>query len=102
MKVKCIMCEVRPASDDGYCQICADKVQAIRKKAKRQQPYRYIVYRDNVIGLYPNNGHYEGRKENRSPEKLPKTTTINLDTYVPGFNRDQVKKMKKAVLQLCS
>ncbi len=98
---KCVVCERRPAREDGYCHDCAGMIGADKKRGNGRLPVKYLVYRDNVVGLFPNGGGMlrpELLKLN--PERLPKSRTLNLNNYLPGFTREAIKRFKKCVLQL--
>ena len=59
-----------------------------------------------VVGLYPvgeaHDGqmHYKPRLESLDVEALPKSRTINIDAFVAGYDRDQIKKFKRTCLML--
>ena len=97
----CAICEHRPATSNGFCHICADKIEAEERARKLQVPFRFIVYRDNVVGMFATeDGKYRGRLLKRSKRYLPKRETLNLNTYIPGFDRQQIKRLKRCVLSL--
>lgn len=97
----CIICEKRPARKDGYCPNCASKIVSDSKAHETVQPAKFLTYRGFVIGLYPTGtGTYKPQLLQRDAEKLPKSRTINLDTYCDGFDRDQIKRFKATVLSL--
>lgn len=99
---KCIICDKRPATQPHYrCVNCAAKIEAETKGRKPAQPVKFIVYRDNVVGLYKNGGDtLKPRLLNRKVDSLPKLRTINLDEYCEGYIREQVKRFKAIVLRL--
>jgi len=98
---KCVVCERRPARDGAYCANCAAKIEAERRRSKPQQPVKFLTYRGHVVGLYRNgNGKLMPRLLKRSAERLPKTKTLDLNTYLEGFTREQVKAFKRCVLEL--
>ena len=97
----CVVCESRPANKGVYCHNCAQKLEAEKRKAKAQQPVKFATYRGNVIGFYPNGGGtLVPRLLQRKAEGLPKNKTLDLNTYIEGFTREQVKKIKSTILQL--
>lgn len=97
----CVICEHRPAKVGGYCVNCASKIEADKRNIKSRQPVKFATYRGHVIGFYPfGSGKLIARLLRRKPENLPKLKTLNLDTYIPGFEREQVKKIKTAILTL--
>jgi hypothetical protein len=99
--MKCPICEVRPVNGNGkYCGTCFDTMA--RQKAKTTvRPKKYLTYQGYVVGLVPNSG--DGRLYpillKRDPTKLPKKTTLDLNTYLTGYNRTQIKAFKRCVLQ---
>ena len=99
----CIICNHRPAKDGGICADCRNKIEAETRKRQAEQPVKFATYRGHVIGFYRNGSDkLDVRLLRRSPDNLPRTNTINLDTYVEGMTRDQVKKIKSAILQLAN
>ena len=98
----CIICETRPAREHGYCHNCADKIEAIRRAAQSPQAYKYLTYRGHVVGLYTTGkGQYKPVLiPKRNPSSLPRSRTLDLNTWLDGFDREQVRKMKRCVLQL--
>ena len=100
-KAKCPICDIRPINGNGhYCGVCFDKMQAEKGKLK-SAPEKFFTYKGYVVGLVksPLDGRLKPVQLKRDPLKLPAAKTINLDIYVPGFNRDQIKEFKKCVLR---
>lgn len=98
---KCIICDKRPAHDGGYCITCTSKLDAERKRKGTTQPIKFLTYRGYVVGLYSNgNGRLVPKLLTRNPDTLPKAKTFDLNTYIEGFTRDQIKAFKRCVLQL--
>jgi hypothetical protein len=99
---KCVICDKRPArTDKGWCLQCAENIKAQNKRRQPDKPERYITYRGHVVGLFKNGGGtLQARLVHIKPERLPKTRTLDLNTYLDGFSRDQIKKMKRTVLAL--
>lgn len=99
---RCIICDYRPAQDEqGYCNICASKLKAERQHQGGQQPVNFLTYRGNVVGLFNNgNGKLTPRLLRRNPDNLPGAKTLNLNRYLPGFDRAQIKRFKRCILQL--
>lgn len=101
---RCVICGVRPQRIGGQCTKCHRQSQAAKRNGKPPQPRMFLTYREYVVGLYPNgkdsegNQTYRGRLLHRDPEKLPKSRTLDLNTYLPGFTREQVKRLKAKVL----
>jgi len=101
---KCIICDRRPAANErGYCTNCAAKIEAEqRSRSNGGEPVKYLHYRGNVVGLFPNgNGALEARLlPTKSLGSIPKKHTIDLDRYCDGFSRAQIKRFKATVLKL--
>lgn len=101
--MRCLICN-RKTKGDPYCQ----QHQRQLNKAKEQEGRRnqlkavkYACYRGHVIGFFKNGNNtlkpsYVGMSINR----IPKAKLINLDEYCEGYTRDQIKKLKAAVLTL--
>ena len=100
-KAKCIICDVRPSlNGNGTCHNCEGKIDKERRLRNPAKAYRYVVYRDLVVGLYPSGGGtYRPKQVGINPKRLPKSITINLNRYCEGFTRDQIKKLKVGVLR---
>ncbi len=100
--MKCQICEKRPArTDKGMCVQCAGKIASASKR--RVEPRHFLVYRGNVVGLYPSDGkRLKPQLLRRSAEHMPKRKTINLDTYCEGYSRETIKRFKSCVLQLAN
>ena len=95
----CIICEHRPARTGGICVQCDSKIEHERRPAQSQPPTRYLTYQGYVVGLYPrSDGKLVPRLLKRSPDHLPKRKTLDLNTYLDGFSRDEVKRFKACVL----
>lgn len=102
----CSICGHRPVHEDGkrkgVCPQCTVRIDTDKARNKPDVPVKFITYRGNVVGLFPSGpGTYQPRMVNRAPESLPKDKTINLDKWCPGFDKDQIKKFKRAVLSAC-
>lgn len=101
--MKCIICERRPAKGGAYCANCSAKIDAEQRRRSANKPLRFLTYRGYVVGLYRNgSGKLIPHLLRRSPKWLPKSRTLDLNTYLEGFTRDQVKKMKACVLHLAN
>jgi len=98
---KCIICEKRPAQTEaGYCLNCGGHIEAETKR-KAIKPFRYVTYKGNVVAFFKNGGDsLIPRLVTRKPECLPKKITLDLNTYIHGFTREQVKKLKRVVLSM--
>lgn len=99
---KCVICGRHKSIDGLYCRqhkIAVDKAMP-REKSKA---FRYACYRGHVVGFYKTpNGNYKPSYVGMSLRSIPKSILINLDNYCPGFNRQQVKRLKAVVLRLSS
>lgn len=99
--MKCVICERRPARDGAYCANCTAEVEAEARRRQAAKPAKFFTYRGHVVGLVPNgNGTLKAILLNRSPEVLPKSKTLDLNHYIEGFTRAQIKQFKACVLQL--
>ena len=118
---KCLICETKPRSQGAYCHNCAAKVKAENGKRVKVMPVKYLHYKGQWVGLYADGVDAEGdrllkpRYMGYSPmpepgakdrigralkPKYPMAKTLNLDVYLEGYTRDQVKRMKAVVLKL--
>lgn len=99
----CVVCDNRPAVNGAVCHNCGAKIEAEKGKRKAEKPFRFATYRGHVVGFYPNGGgKLVPQLLRRKPENLPKNNTLNLNTYIEGMTRDQVKKIKSAILTLAN
>jgi hypothetical protein len=98
---KCVICERRPAKENGFCTPCGNKIDAERNARRKNQPRHFLTYRGHVVGLFSDgNGTLKGQLLRRNPEKLPRKKTINLNIYCEGYTREIIKRFKACVLQL--
>ena len=99
LRQKCLICEVRPRyKDSKYCHNCGKQLEPESRQKRDKQAFRYLVYQGNAVGLFKNGGNtYKPELLRRSSDRLPKSKTINLERYCPGFTRAQIKKMKRAI-----
>lgn len=101
--MKCIVCERRPARGGAYCVNCSAKIDAEQRCRNANQPERFLTYRGIVVGLYRNGGgKLIPRLLRRNPKWLSKSRTLDLNTYLEGFTREEVKRFKACVLQLAN
>jgi hypothetical protein len=97
---KCIICEKRPATVGPRCRNCEAKLNAACAARRPDTPRYYLTYQGHVVGLYANrDGRLSPRLLCRNAEKLPKSNTINLNTFCQGYDRATIKRMKRCVLQ---
>lgn len=99
---KCLICEQRPSHNgNGFCQPCQDRVDKGSKASKPDKPTKYVTYRGHVVGMFPaGKGTLRPQLLSRSPKGLPKSCTLDLNTYLEGFDRETIKRLKATVLQL--
>ena len=98
---KCVICDRRPVPEGAYCQNCASKLEAEKRRKGKVQPKHFLTYRGHVVGLFPNgNGKLDARLLTRNPKNLPKSKTLDLNHYIEGFNREQIKRFKACILKL--
>jgi len=77
------------------------KIQKAKTNGKKL--HRFLTYRGFVVGVYKYpDGRLIGEALLRDPEKLPNGKTLDLNTYLHGFSREQIKKLKAQVLELAS
>lgn len=120
---KCLICETKPRSHGAYCHNCAAKVKAeeVKRANGHTKPDKYLHYRGQWVGLYGDGVDEEGERlfkpkylgYDPMPEpgakdkigralkhKYPMGKTLNLDVYLEGYTREQVKRMKAVILKL--
>lgn len=99
---KCVVCGKRPSPVGQYCHNCTTRIEKDKREKCIEQPVRFLTYRGIVVALYRNGeeGQLRGLVLKRNPDKLPKTRTLDLNTYLKGFTREQVKSLKAKVLTL--
>lgn len=103
-KRKCLICETSPRFDGSpYCRECHQGISAAHERRKTTEPVKFLVYQGSVVGLFPNGKTTEDGQQQfspallkRDPTKLPKGKTLDLDKYLEGYTRQQVKKLKAA------
>jgi len=100
--MKCIICDRKPPlRGRAICHNCQAKIEAEKRARRKPKPEKYLVYRGNIVGLFPNgDGKLRPELLGGNPARLPKSKTINLDKFCPGYTREQVRKMKRTVLRL--
>ena len=106
-KNKCIICNERPARRaTSMCPNCENKIEhekrlvAAATKQRNPTPDYFITYRGNTIkgiqtGAVVSFVYYSG-----NTDKLPNSKVIDLNVYLPQFDKEQVKKFKAAVAKL--
>jgi hypothetical protein len=97
---KCVICDERPAfSGSPYCHNCNAQLEADKRRRGNGKPFKFATYRGQTIAFYQiGNGKLRYSLVQRKPESLPKRDTLDLNTYIHGFEREQVKRIKSAIL----
>ena len=94
----CVICEKRPAvNGTGHCANCEAKLAAERRR-NSPKAFRYATYQGQTIMFFHDGGALNYKLVQRNPEKLPKDVTIDLNHWCEGYTREQVKKIKAAIL----
>ena len=98
----CAICNHRPrAAGSAYCSNCQAKLDREKRLRRAEQAVKFATYQGHVVGFYrQQNGNLKPRLLQRKPEGLPKGKTLDLNHYIPGFTREEVKRLKSAILQL--
>jgi len=111
---RCINCDRpyqrRPNGANGYCQRCHRRLNqslSAERRRKARQCWRYRLHRvihhkGHLVGVYePSRGSttYQSKALTVALNRVPKSVLIDLDKYCPGYDRRQVKKMKRVVAQ---
>lgn len=101
---KCPICDVRPVTNGGrFCNNCQSGIDAETARRTPRKAVKFLHYRGTVIGLFPKvkeTGVLTAELVKRDVSKLPKSRTFDLDGYVPGFDREQIKGFKRTCLVL--
>jgi len=106
MRRKCLACGVRPAIRGCFCANCQQKMEADKASRAPEKPWLYAGYRGDILGFFRNGQGVSTPRLLGITAKwkdgtgwiypVPKSRLINLDTYCPGFSREQIKKLKSA------
>jgi hypothetical protein len=97
----CAICNRRPrANGSRYCANCQAKMDREKRLRRAEKPVKFATYRGHVVGFYRRDGVLVPRLLRRKPEGLPRGKTLDLNHYIEGFTREQVKNLKAAILQL--
>ncbi len=111
---RCAICErpyrLRSNGDNGFCQECKRNIEREQNRSKRRKSrqswrfrlYKVVHHRGHLVGFYEKPGEPEKLQVKPlgvSVESVPKSLLVDLDKYCPGYDRQQVKRMKKAVAQ---
>jgi len=97
----CPICELRPrAPEQPYCNNCQLQIEADKRSRKALRHGHFLTYKGFVVGLVRNDrGLWTPEALKRSADKLPKGRTIDLNTFLPGYTREEIKRFKVAVLR---
>jgi hypothetical protein len=96
---KCLICGVRPSNGQSYCKQCTAQIEAEKRRKQQPKPFRYVTYQGVTFEFRAGkNGTFTPHYIGRNPDTLPQKLLINLDKYCIGFNREQVKKLKRLCL----
>ena len=99
----CAICDHRPATENGICHNCNSKLEAEKRRGKAEELVKFATYQGHVVGFFKNGGSkLVVRLLRRNADSLPKSKTLDLNTYVEGMTRVQVKKIKSAILTLAN
>lgn len=99
-RMKCVICGDKPAvANSGWCKNCKAKIQAERAR-RSERPEMYVCYEGYTVALYRQNGKLVPKLIKRDAAKLPKGRTLNLNNFLPGYTREQIKNLKRAVLKV--
>ena len=109
---RCVICDRRPqARGEMYCRVCLENMaQDARERQQRcdawKKAWKYLHWKGVVVGLFANGKDccgqtvYQPRRVLKALGQLPKSKVIDLDTYIPGFDRQQIKGMKATLKKL--
>ena len=109
---RCAICDRRPpAKGEMYCRVCQGEMDRAEQDGKHRcqgwkQAWKFLHWKGVVVGIYLNGCGPDGQTWNRPQRvfknlsQLPKAKVIDLDTYIPGFTRQQIAGMKKTLKQL--
>ncbi|MFH1485824.1 MAG: hypothetical protein ABIH46_07115 [Chloroflexota bacterium] len=112
----CICCGRYLNGDTGwYCHNCLAKITAEKRRRMKPKPVKYLHYRGQWVGVFDEGVDTEGetilkprylgyfpmsKDKSKVKSKFPLAKTLNLDVYIPGFTRDQIKRLKATVARL--
>ena len=105
----CTICGRGQRARDRFCQRCTRNLERERtaeKRRKAHQGWQYklwkaIHWKGYLVGLYENGGScLNAQALTVAVGRVPKSMLVDLDKYCPGYDRQQVKKMKRAVAQV--
>ncbi len=105
----CLICGYRPrAKGSKYCQQCGGHIESEWNYCKPKEAKYYVRYREYAIAFMPN-GKNDAGDQTYYPTPFYGTWNdnlrnvekwIDLNRYVDGMTREQVKRLKKTVLRV--
>ena len=100
--MKCPICDRKTQNGATYCQQHQRELALLKaeKRRSKHSAFKYIVYRGHVVGLFKHDGKLVPSYVGMSTSGIPKSKLIDLDHYVNGYTREQVKTFKATVLRL--
>lgn len=100
---ECIICSKRRARSGAICHNCQAKIDAEKKRRVKAHPEHYLTYRGFTVGLFRSEpGRLRAELLGVSPERLPKSRTLDLNKYLSGYDRAIIKRFKACVLELAN
>lgn len=104
-RAKCMICDTRPATIGSFCRNCHGAIEAETRRSQESRrvpaPDRFITYQGKVIAMFDQGGGMgKYQRYNKEPGKLVKAKTIDLNVFCDGFARDEIKRLKRLVLDL--
>ena len=98
---KCLICGRK--STGTYCQEhqrAIDTENRQRKAAAKPKAVKYLAYHGHVVALRNSGSMLVPSYYGMSIAKIPKGKLVDLDGYVEGFSRKEIKRFKSVVLAL--
>ena len=107
MKGTCIICDTRPAPRGASrCRSCEKTIARTRVAEREEREWwrkavRFAIWRGFGVAFMKNgNGTLHPRALPVGlVGKIPRAKTLDLDGYISGLDREQVKAIKRAILQ---
>lgn len=98
----CDLCKRRPhRKGDFLCRPCRKTYDGFADESRPQETpllqraFKVAYWRGAAIVYVPEGDYFRPVFAGfKSPEKLPKGKLLNLDEYIPGYSREQIKAMK--------
>lgn len=118
---KCVICGVRPwanSRQDGFCQQCGSCLDAGKRREKKAKtaakPDYYLVYNGYVVAIRLKRQTAELLRRPAYRTRvfkgqvvehklaLPQKHTLDLNQWLDGYTRQQIKALKRVVLKIAS